>query len=277
MKRILQLLALWALSLGSLHADPPPLSPDGSAPSAADVAGKKPLPWTIPGCVAGADWRDTAIGGTGGIRISQWNDKTGNGKHFTYATDANRQDWTTTGAWGRGGVYDVSGGGITGLSNQSFTAIWIGRDFGPENPMSGLTSTNGSVYLTSSGPRMRFDNCYGQAYAAGTFGPGCVFPPNTAPTIYAQVFSATEVVTITNGLRLSKAALGAGTFSITKVFGQHDATAPPNNFGAFYRPTQGVYFYNRPLTYSEVATVAEYYQRCFDQELPESAGQIALM
>jgi cobaltochelatase CobS len=27
----------------------------------------------------------------------------------------------------------------------------------------------------------------------------------------------------------------------------------------------------------ERATVAEYYQRCFDQELPESAGQIALM
>lgn len=255
LKFLILLFATASLSLG----DPPAVTPSSTSPTAADVAARQPLPWAIPSCEGGFDWRDSSLGGTGGLRIVQWNDKSGKGRHLTYGTDTDRHQWTTTGATGRGGVYNVGGGGITGLSSQSFTAIWIGRDFGPENPASGLTSTNGSVYLPSSGPRMRWDSCYGQAFGAGAFAPGCVFPPNNAPAIYAQVFSATEVVTITSGMRSSKAALGAATFSITKVFGQHDATAPPLNYGAFFRPTQGVYFYSRALSLAEIASVANYY------------------
>ncbi|QJE95968.1 SGNH/GDSL hydrolase family protein [Luteolibacter luteus] len=229
----------WLVSLKGDKGDPGTPGASGSS-----------KPWEIAGCVGGFDFRDVQLNGS---RVMQVNDKSGNGKHWTHATDATRAIWTERGMFPQGGIYSVAGGGIAGVSSVAGTVVWIGADWTTQNPSTSPVNGSGAVFL-EAGLRLQAYGCYAAQSNATTYNPPLLLAPAGAPSIYAQIYEAARSSFFVNGIQTFKGPMTAASPAITKIFGSTDGVSTP-----FFRLTQGLYFFNRPLTSSEVVSIAAYY------------------
>lgn len=244
-----------AIGLGNVN-DTSDASKPVSTAQLTSINERMPLPWKISGCTGAWDWQDVVLNGNGiGARITQFNDKSGNGNHMTFGTDSTRAVVTASGAQLRGGIYVIANGGIPNLSSQNQTIVYIGREFTTENPNVGLTSTAGTLFsMGSSRPRVAWQQAY-CLLNGGTdyYGPAPLWAPAGRPTMLAQVCTATESRYYNNGIQWARAAYTATTNSLTHMFGQ------PDGFSPMYRPMYFVGVYNRALSASEIASIGAYY------------------
>ena len=203
------------------------------------------LPWQFSGCIAA--WSiDDVILSSG--RVSQWNDKSGNGNSLVQSSTAAQWTWTANGAIpppGQNIGYDLTG---LSINYQSLTVVWIG------SPIQAPINQNGTLIATnpvSTGGMIAYSNEPSITIYNPTRFIGTVFsqPVNGVAT----AFSSTLTTVCSNGLFFTGTGNNSGTDTLTKLFIFEGGQYPWGN------PTIACYVFNRTLSQQEISSIFSYH------------------
>ena len=177
-------------------------------------------PWT-PNYITTALWLDAADASTiteSGGAVSQWNDKSGNGRNFTQATSVNRPTYASTGlnskptlAFGADDFMELT----SGLISQLFTIVCVAN----ANTLNVNSVLFGGSSKSLVNPRLQIDRDNTTARSIFRNDAGTITVPTqgtitSADYIHAGTQSSTLAGVSLNGNTLTTAAAVTGTTSI---------------------------------------------------------------
>lgn len=223
-----------------------------STATQAALDGKINVPWEIPDCLACWDMFDVV---TASSKVTQYNDRTGNGKHATQSNASLQHAVTETAnqpVGGAGAGYTITGG--LAVNFQAMTVIGIFRTFIGSQAFGGQSGMFFRVAGTSPGIYWGEYNNFEYGRGGGDYVVPLCLPPNGAPGFYAATYGTTESVYYNNGGRYIDSADTAGTGTLSYIWG----TETSGNSG-LPTPVIATLVFSRKLTRFEVAQIARYY------------------